>query len=247
MPGKIIAAIFIGLLSTIGSTSHAQVAAVKLNVRVPASSDSGNVYVAGSFNYWHAGDSLYKLTKMGEGLYSIILPLFEGRAYEYKYMAGNWERVEMAANASDVANRKLTAMNGKEITDTVALFRTNGNAGAKLVSAQRQKLNAMKDSTIARLQPELANIQEVLKKSIMNLVQDQPSKKAFRKGNKEAMEHVGKLYKGIADLLWDVFASLTPEQKKVIREAMSKPGDKDVMNNISKALDKAVDGTNPSQ
>jgi hypothetical protein len=72
---------------------YSQVAAVKFIVKVPApdTSKNRNVFLAGSFNGWSSHDSLYIMNRDDETTYSLLVPLFEGKAYSYKYTRGNWE------------------------------------------------------------------------------------------------------------------------------------------------------------
>jgi hypothetical protein len=226
----------------------AQVAAVNFTVQVPREiSNDNNVYIVGSFNYWHPGDSLYKMNKTGKEIYTITLPLFEGRDYQYKYTAGNWDKVEVAANDSDINNRRFFSLNGKSISDTVVKWKKPKAEEKKTISPQMQKINAMKDSTVAKLKPKLNKMLGLLKLYVENLLQEKPDKKAFRRMNKEALDKIGEIYGGIADLFWNVFVFLRPEQKKMILKAIKEPGDSDFINTFSKALNDAVGETKPRQ
>ena len=78
-------------------------AAVKFFVHAPAISKGDiGVYIAGSFNYWHENDSLYRMNEISKGVYTITIPVFEAKQYNYKYTLGTWNKVEVAANDSDM-------------------------------------------------------------------------------------------------------------------------------------------------
>src|SRR5665647_825635 len=103
-----------------GIIASAQVAAVKFIVHTPdINKEDRGVFLAGSFNYWHEGDSLYRMNEIGKCVYTITIPVFESMQYNYKYTLGTWNRVEVALNDSDIANRSFVSLNGKSITDTV--------------------------------------------------------------------------------------------------------------------------------
>jgi hypothetical protein len=180
------------------------------------------------------------MNRKGKEIYTITLPLFEGRDYQYKYTRGNWDKVEIASNDSEIANRRFFSLNGKNISDTVVKWKNPKVEEKKMVSPQMQKINAMKDSTLAKLKPELDSMLGLLKLYVENLLQENPSKNEFHRMNKQAMDKIGKIYDGIADLFWNVFASLTPEQKKMILKAVKEPGNKDIINAVSKALNDAT-------
>jgi len=91
---------------------------VKLIVTVPANT-VGDIHVVGSYDGKHDGaDSWkpekvkYKLTKQGDGTYSVTLPneaIVEPLGLEYKYVAGNsWAQVEATTDCKDnLPNRKI--------------------------------------------------------------------------------------------------------------------------------------------
>jgi len=96
MKGMILRCIMPIIFTGIAQMVVAQVAAVKMVVKVPYDTSTGmRVYIAGSFNSWKPGDSLFQLHRNDNGLYSITLPLFNNVHYEYKYTRGNWSNVEV--------------------------------------------------------------------------------------------------------------------------------------------------------
>ncbi|MBL7741908.1 MAG: glycogen-binding domain-containing protein [Chitinophagaceae bacterium] len=225
----------------------AQVAAVSITVHVPhyGTNDQG-VFIAGSFNGWQAGDSLYKMNKVDDKTYTIILPLFENRLYQYKYTLGKWDKVEVALNDSDIQNRRFMSMNGKSIADTVSKWKQPGKAEKPVVSPQMQQINAMKDSTAAKLQTELTGMLDLLKPYIRNLLQENPSKRVNKRINKKAKKKIGKAYDQLAGLFWNVFASIRPEQKQAILKALDSPAaNKDFINAFLKAFNETMEEKKP--
>jgi hypothetical protein len=78
------------------------------------------VFLAGSFNCWNPHDSLYIMKKSGDDLYSLVIPVFDGIKYEYKYTLGDGSTVEIAINDSEIQNRQMISHDGLTIKDTVA-------------------------------------------------------------------------------------------------------------------------------
>ena len=105
----------IGMLAT--NSAAAQVAAVKFTVKVPRPDTftDRNVFLAGSFNGWSSHDSFYIMKQEDETTYSLLVPLFQGKPYTYKYTRGSWNNVETKINDSDISNRRLYSNNGAVI------------------------------------------------------------------------------------------------------------------------------------
>ncbi|MDP4261743.1 MAG: glycogen-binding domain-containing protein [Bacteroidota bacterium] len=223
MTHKIIRIALVGIFLISLTNVSAQVAAVRFTVQIPhGNNDDKNVYMAGSFNYWHAGDSLFQMNRVSEDVYAITLPLFEGRQYQYKYTLGNWDKVEVASNDSDIQNRFFFSSNGKDIADTVTKWK-QPKIAEKKVSLQIEKMTAMKDSMLAQLQPKLNSMKQLLQSYIMNLLQEKPSQKVHRHLDKQAIGNIGDAYKKITKLMWDIFASFSLEQKQKILDAVNQP------------------------
>lgn len=219
-------------------TCVAQVAAVKVIVSVPNDTAAKNIFIAGSFNYWHAADSTYIMKQTGKGMYSIVLPLYEGKKYEYKFTSGKWERVEVALNDSSIKNRSFIATNKKVIRDTVAKWNKPVSAA---VSAQQQKLNAMKDSLVKKLQPELNGLQELLKDYAQNMLNEKSSLEQHLALDKKAEEKIGIIYSSITKLLWDIVTSLSKEQKEKMLTLIKQPDEKkDFLNHFLNAFNKVT-------
>lgn len=222
--------------------TSAQIAAVKFTVYAPEmnATDKG-VFITGSFNYWHVGDTLYKMNKTGENIYSITLPVFDNKRYEYKYTLGNWDRAEVTLADSETHNRIFISADQKIITDTVVKWK-KVQPKTNNVSPQLQQLNAKKDSLMKKMQPELDGLLVLLKKDITNYLQPEPSRRIQKKLHKQAISKVGHIHDEVSQLLWDVITSLSPEQKQYILDAINQPAaQKDFINVFGKAFAEAID------
>jgi hypothetical protein len=220
-----------------------QVAAVRFVVKVPQQTPAEKgVYIAGSFNGWHAGDSLYRLYRTGDGFYMITLPLFDKMHYEYKYTLGDWNTVEMAANDSAILNRVLLSVNGAVVIDTVAKWKQPPPANSA-VSQQMQQINAMKDSTLASLKPVLNDMLSLLKSYVQNWLRDKPSARIQRSLDRKAGKKLNHAYQQVTKLLWNVMAILTPEQKAALRKVVDSPeGKSEFFNTFKGGLGKIISG-----
>jgi hypothetical protein len=224
------------------ANSDAQVAAVTFTVQVPPADSVQTVYLAGSFNYWHAGDSLYRMKKISNNHYTLTLPVFDNHSYQYKYTLGHWNRVELAANDSNISNRVFVAANGKQLTDTVMKWKTVLPATAQ-TNPQMQQINAMKDSALAKLQPELNNMIDFLKQYVQNFLAAKPNAALHRRLDKKVTKKLGSAYRQVTKLLWDVFAAISPEQKKQMNDLLNKPeAQKDFINALGNAFGTVVEG-----
>lgn len=224
------------------ANSDAQVAAVTFTVQVPPADNVQAVYLAGSFNYWHAGDSLYRMKKISDNRYTLTLPVFDNHSYQYKYTLGHWNRVELAANDSNISNRVFVAANGKQLTDTVMKWKTVLPATAQ-TNPQMQQINAMKDSALAKLQPELNNMIDFLKQYVQNFLAAKPNAALHRRLDKKVTKKLGSAYRQVTKLLWDVFAAISPEQKKQMNDLLNKPeAQKDFINALGNAFGTVIEG-----
>lgn len=204
-----------------------QVAAVQLTVKVPLPDTAAKpVYIAGSFNYWHAGDSLYQMKKTCEGQYSITLPVFEGINYQYKYTRGGWDKVELAANDSNTSNRSFFSSARLQITDTVQKWK-QPVAVIPVKNPRLEKINAMKDSVLKKLQPELAKMQDLLKSYVQNMLREDPSQRKHRQLDKQAMNRVNYAFTEITGLLYNAMALLTNQEKEMMQRKLKEPAGKD--------------------
>ena len=242
MTAKTIITAVCGFVAAIMQMATAQVAAVHFSLKVPESdSENSRVYIAGSFNCWHAADSLYKMKKSENGIYTITLPVFEGIQYKYKYTHGNWDRVETAINDSDISNRSFIALNGKTIADSVQKWRAPKKEGEGK-SPQLKHIDALKDSAAAKLQAKLNDMIAFLKEYVQNALQSEPSKRKHRLLDKKAEKNIVKTYEKVTAFLWKAFTSLTPEQKQSITAILRKEEPKgDFVNSFLSALNTAME------
>lgn len=236
MDKRITLLLFTGLLCL---TSAGQVTGVILRVNVPQPDTLNRpVYIAGNFNHWYAGDSLFKMDKMGDGIYQLVLPVYKGKIYEYKYTRGNWDRVELALNDSNVKNRRLLATENLFINDTVIKWKAPAIKNEP--AARAAAINARLDTLKAQLPEKMEQVNRVLKRYMMNMLSSQPKKSLHRKLDRKAAREVGKLYKKITGLVWDVMTALSPEEKQKLRDFLSKP---DAQKDFMKAFGKVLDGS----
>lgn len=213
------------IIGTFGSTfMSAQVAAVKFTVVVPElSSPTDTVHLVGSFNGWRTNDSLYIMKKENENTYSLLVPLFDGKNYQYKYTLGNWNTVEINRDDSEIANRSLYSKNGVALYDTVQKWKMPKTAQQKTLSPQMQKLAAIKDSATAKLKLTLSDLLVLLKQYNENMLSPKPSERLHKKQIKQTVEIIAKLYRTIEAKIWEVGGSLTQEQKQKILAAIKNP------------------------
>lgn len=217
---------------------NAQVSSVRLTVHVPAFAENKNVYVAGSFNNWKAGDSLYKMKKLNATTCTITLPVFKNVNYKYKYTLGNWNEVEIALNDSNIKDRSFVSTNRKKkITDTVIKWATPKQVTKQNISPQMLKIMAMKDSVLNGLQPKLNEMLQLLKEYTINLLQENPSIETDNRVTADVVKHFADAYGRINDLFHKIFESLSADQKQKILKALNSPGaDKDFINTLGGAI-----------
>src|ERR1019366_5051236 len=221
-------------------TASAQVAAVKFTVRTPGiTKEDKGVYLAGSFNYWHAGDSLYQMNEIDNGVYTITIPVFEARQYNYKYTLGTWNKAEVALNDSDITNRRFVSANGKSITDTVIKWKRPKTAKTDS-SEQLRKIVAMKDSLMIKIKPQLDEMLGLLKLYVQNMLQEKPDMEVHQQLDKKAIQKIGNVYVGLTKLLWNICASLSLQQKQQISKTLGQPANGDFINSFLSAVNTAL-------
>ncbi len=102
---------------------------VTFKVKVPQNTPDDNIHIAGTFSSigysdWNPSDNNLKLTKNTDGTYSITMYIPEGTTIEYKYVRGEWSKVEKGPNGEELSNRSVTIKKGTDnkmlIEDTVA-------------------------------------------------------------------------------------------------------------------------------
>lgn len=77
------------------------------------------IHAAGTFNGWDEAGNASKMTQLPDGSYSIQFTGTPGQMVEYKYVRGDWNRVETQLNGAFLPNRSITFVNGATVTDTV--------------------------------------------------------------------------------------------------------------------------------
>lgn len=221
---------------------HAQVSSVKLVVHVPTPPEGKQVYVSGSFNGWKAADSLYKMKREDLSTYSIVLPVFKNVKYQYKYTLGSWNLVEHSANDTNINNRFFVSTGKKlKVYDTVVKWASGEPAPSPAISAQMARINAMKDSVLAGLQPKLNEMVLLLKDYITNLLQQNPSMETDNRITAEVNKRFADAYGRLNDLFHKIFEGMSAEQKQQILKAVTAPGaEKDFINTLGKAVSEAT-------
>lgn len=81
----------------------------------PSTPSNTDIYLAGNFNNWNAGNASYVLTNNGNGTYAITFSPSAG-LLEYKFTRGSWETVEGNASGGNIPNRTYNYTGG---TDTI--------------------------------------------------------------------------------------------------------------------------------
>lgn len=221
------------------SYGKAQVAAIKFTVHAPAinNSDKG-VFLAGTFNYWHAGDTLYRMNDMGNDNYSLTIPAFLGKTYQYKYCLGTWDKVELAANDSNISNRRFTAGKKMHINDTVIKWKPL--PPVKDSSAQLKQFAAMKDSVVLQLKPSVEKLTELLKSYAQNMLQPIPDMATHQHLDDTAAATIGHIYRQITGLLWNICNALSAEQRQAVLKKINEPSSKDFLNTFLDAINTEV-------
>jgi predicted alpha/beta superfamily hydrolase len=78
-----------------------------------------DIYIAGSFNDWEAGDASYMLTEQN-GVWSIDITAQEGELLEFKFTRGTWQTVEGSPQGAYIPNRTLTYQANQEVELSIA-------------------------------------------------------------------------------------------------------------------------------
>jgi hypothetical protein len=203
--------------------SFAQTASVKFEVKVPSTGmqKDSTVFLAGSFNCWNPHDSLYIMKKSGYDLYSLVIPVFDGIKYTYKYTLGDWNTVEIAPNDSEINNRQMISHDGLTIWDTVAKWKIPPapqpeDTTLGLTTEQFNELSKLKEEIGKKFESHIANTFRALKKALANMLSEKPDMKLRKKYHKEAVKNINDILDIAANTMWKVSAMLTPEQKKAI-------------------------------
>lgn len=221
---------FVGYLFVCVS-ANAQVGSVRLTLELPGigiQKDSA-IFVAGSFNAWNPQDSSYCMKRIDNNHYTLEIPCFYNKKYEYKYTLGSWEGVERAEDGkTDINNRMFTARKRLKIKDQVAQWNIPTPVMMKdttnqLTTKQIELLSTLKDS-IEKAKPVIVNrLVEVIQKMNQNLLAEQPSDALNNQYSEELGDALGSIFVSLGDVFKQMAQILTPEQKQKIRDAMKEP------------------------
>lgn len=228
--------LLIGILFISYYCHSQQTAAFKIIVTAPEIDDqTQHIFLAGSFNGWKANDSLYMLQKGNDEKYFITIPAFNHQQYKYKFTLGNWDKVEVDEKNQDVSDRILYSEDGMIYYDTVKSWKANQPKPTP--SVFDQKIQSKIDSVLNTLKPELNNMQLLLKDYVTNFLSDKPSQTEQKRLDDIGAAKMDKAYRQITQLLWDIFAEFTPEQKQKMKSLLDNADKKDTfINNFSKSF-----------
>jgi len=100
--------------------------------QLPASTPpEDSIYIAGDFNGWNPGDTLYVMHKNGEGKWEITLPAQPDLTnISYKFTRGSWTTVEKGASGEEIPNRAFTYGNGDIVHIIIYNWADNGSGGS---------------------------------------------------------------------------------------------------------------------
>ena len=88
------------------------------------------IYLAGDISSWNPSDPDYKLDKISDTVWQIVLPEMDhGRVIAFKFTRGSWETVEKGANGEEIGDRHYTFGNGGAINPVILNWADNGGGG----------------------------------------------------------------------------------------------------------------------
>jgi Spy/CpxP family protein refolding chaperone len=225
--------------------ANAQTTVVRFTVELPGQgiSQDSAVYLAGSFNGWAPQDENYRMKRVDARHYTLDVPCFANKNYEYKYTLGGWKHVEKSLDGKDIENRKFTSTKKLKVKDMVVAWNVpepkkqeQSPLSGMLTQEQLGKMMQFKDSVTKSLAPVVPQLLGILQKINANLLADKPDPDLSKQYNTEAVNVVGRVLESLTGTLMRVMEVLTPEQRQKLREAMkssSNPGD--LINIISNA------------
>lgn len=113
------------LTSAEAVTVTQQTVPVRFTVEVPAGT-SGDVFIAGNFatgEYPTWDPAGVQMEQVDDTHWTVVLNLDENAAIEYKYVRGDWSRVEKGSECEEIANRRVSVRLGEtdqlEVIDVV--------------------------------------------------------------------------------------------------------------------------------
>ncbi len=209
--------------------ANAQTTVVRFSVTLPGNGISADsaVYLTGNFNGWSVKDENYKMERVDACHYRLDVPCFANKNYEYKYTLGSWDRVERAADDSEIKNRKVLSSKKVKVNDVVVRWHVpavkevhKNTLMASLSDEQKAKIAQVKDSlgkSIATLVPQL---KELLGKTNENLLSDNPDEAVSKNLKSQFGVLLSDLFNQVSFGVRTFFGMLTPEQKKQLREVL---------------------------
>jgi len=97
--------------------------------------NDADIYLAGDLNSWNPADPNFKLAKITEITWQIILPEMDhGRVIQFKFTRGSWGTVEKGANGEEISDRHYTFGNGGTINPIILNWADNGGGGGSTAS-----------------------------------------------------------------------------------------------------------------
>jgi predicted alpha/beta superfamily hydrolase len=98
---------------------HAQFS-VRVVVNTVATKPYDDIYITGTFNSWNPKDEAYKLKPSAGGRKAIVLKDLPSGNYAFKFTRGNFDKVECAANGTDIADRTFELTTDNTIECSIA-------------------------------------------------------------------------------------------------------------------------------
>ncbi|TDH28949.1 alpha/beta hydrolase [Segetibacter sp. 3557_3] len=93
---------------------------LRLVVNEAATRQNETFYASGSFNNWSPNDPAYLLKPYGTKRKAVVLRNIPAGTYTFKFTRGSWEKVETAANGSDIENREVKVTGDTTVAVSVA-------------------------------------------------------------------------------------------------------------------------------
>jgi hypothetical protein len=182
------------------------------------------------------------MQKAGDNLYSLVVPVFDGKKYEYKYTQGDWGSVETSSDSAEIKNRQMISHDGVTITDTIQKWKSPQTSKPKdttfmFSKKQLNELSKLKEEMGKKMESRIKNITGDLKKTFENMLSDKPNIKLRNKYHNKVVSDINYVLKTVADVMWKVSSMMTPEQKKALLTEMNNPkAQGDILGLMMKAL-----------
>ncbi len=96
-----------------------------------------DIFLAGDLNSWNPADPAFKLEKMADSSWKIVLPeMVHGKVILFKFTRGSWETVEKGTNGEEINDRHYTFGNGGTINPIILNWADNGGGGGGSTAAE---------------------------------------------------------------------------------------------------------------